>query len=72
METRQTTVRLPTGLADRLRRAHYLSKRSQNDIIIDALSHWLINPRRPGCTHQGLADREGARLAGQAESEGGA
>jgi predicted transcriptional regulator len=49
MVTRATTVRLPEGLADRLRRAHYLTKRANNQIIVDALEHWLANPRKPGC-----------------------
>lgn len=49
MESQKTTVRMGPQLAARLRRAHYLTKRSQNDIIKDALSHWLVNPRYPGC-----------------------
>lgn len=49
MESQKTTVRMGPQLAARLRRAHYLTKRSQNDIIKDALGHWLANPRYPGC-----------------------
>lgn len=57
MKTAAKTVRLPFALSDRLRRAAYRKSKPQNELIINAIEHWLTHPYRPGCPNEEAAHR---------------
>lgn len=57
MKTAAKTVRLPFALSDRLRRSAFRTGKPQNELIINAVEHWLTHPYRPGCPNAEAAHR---------------